>query len=364
MIRTFSPKLKIISPVNKINFIYSKEVLKPVVFEPMAELRAFKEIADYWFIAADDRIIIYNHTGDSIIQNLQIDSTTFSHLLSSWDRSLYLYDIDFHMNNSQNKIAITTPIGLIIMYNLKDSKVDWAIKLDGQPESVCFSGNDSSLIIGTTRDKIGTSYFVNDYYSTIFTLNAENGGLQNYFNEIESVKKISFIQNNSNILVFYDWPATDTFLWDFKNTKNRTTAFVDPDNLQDGYIVNDSLFVTAAISQITLWDIHKPQPLKTFKTKAYGNFYINKQNQNILFLNGDSLYSFTNNLELINIVKLDASYLNIQPTSNNDLVLLRNGYPPYPQKSQYVYYFYNLKKNTIEKKVNLGTVNNLFRNKL
>ncbi len=192
-----------------------------------------------------------------------------------------------------------------------------------------YSDNGKEIAIGTGYDMKATSNRESsEYYSSLFKISSLTGEYIDHFNETASVKKILFNENDTKLLVAYDWNYTDSYLWDI-NDKEKCIAKFKEDNsyLYDIALIDDKHFVTVNTAGISLWATEEPNKKNLVFSKSnsgFENILRSKLTQNYFLVSYSKIFFFDKEFNPKDSIIFPILFEGSDYSENDSLIILKN----------------------------------------
>jgi hypothetical protein len=317
---------KVLSPSDKILLLPYQDILhESVKLDTIDELRAFIEINDLWVVGFKKGIYFINKNTKQIHNYLKFDVKSHKELIAKQDSQLGSISIDFTCNKSKDKLLISVINGISFQVDLKCYKVDWLGLFLNRIETATYSDNGYTIAIGTgwlTKDT------TNVFYSSLFLIDSKTGQYIDHFNEGASVKKILFKDNDSKLLVAYDWNSIDSYLWDINKKDQQLETFVEDYALiHDIALTGTNEFVTVNGKGISKWDITNPKERNLVFSKAnagYEKILKSKVNDDYLLIGYSKCYFFDKQIQLKDSLTFPMMFESAEYSGNDSIITLKN----------------------------------------
>jgi hypothetical protein len=357
---------KLFSPIEKIQILPYQDILTIQTdnFDTIVDLNSLLEIDNIWAIGSKSGIYLVDNFDKSVKKYFKFEIKSHFELFDGQDSIVGFNFVDFTTNKDKTKILVQTSNGIVFQLDLKTFNVDWLIKFVNRIETATYSENGKSIAIGTGYDskkKVGRS--ITEYYSSLFLIESKTGRFIDHFNESASIKKILFKDNDSKLLVAYDWNYTDSYLWDINQKEQSIDQFREDDAfLYDILILEDSSFVTVNGNGLSKWAFNNPET----KNLIYDNsntgserISINKLDSGYLLIAYTELTYFDNDFKIKDKHTFDMTFNEITYSKNDSIVILKNLMDK--DDSREGYYYFNLKSKKIIQKVSIDTINKIIK---
>ncbi|MFK7750707.1 MAG: hypothetical protein AB8B65_20110 [Kordia sp.] len=271
----------------------------------------------------------------------------------------YVSTINFSKTVDGSKLLVNTSSGqatiaLLFQINTSTLHIDWLATHKGALKDATYANAANKIAIGTGYSKAREEMIYEKepkpaaYYATLFTVNAENGAFESYFEQGESVGNVFFSANDKSIYSVLGWPHVDTFLWNVSNTKEKIGFFgKDQTRFYNGFELNDRYFLTIADNGLYKWDKTNAEVI-TLMYDGNMNPYdailqIDENYVIVSYANGTSnpptVKYFDKNIAITDTVPLETPLHHIHSTDRN--------FSGITNKDEI--YFYNLDTKKIEK---------------
>lgn len=264
---SFGKGNEIVSPEPLIHIIPYQDILREnSILDSITVFNGIKKTGEYWTIATYNGIYIVDKSFSKTIKTYEFNIKNHFELFDGQDKIVGFQHIEIITNYTNTKFLILTGNGLLLQIDSKTLLVDWLIKFEDRIETATYSDSGDKIAIGTRYNRIQEK----KDYSTLYLLESETGKFIKHFNESASVFKICFAKSDKALLVAYDWPSYDLWLWNIVNNKPEL-KFNNTELLSDLEKLNDTRFISASSYQIILWEINSSRGEKILSEKNIQN---------------------------------------------------------------------------------------------
>lgn len=307
---------KIFSPSENLKYEKSSKYIVEnyIVPDSINEIEANLSVNNLNFISTDKNIFIF----DNLKQKLsKVYKYKFDEL------KLELLSVEFILNKNKTKLLTITSSGqastaLIFQIDLSTLEIDWLTESSQQISCGSYSNKSDIIALGTgylNKNKENT-----EYYSSLFIIDSKTGKIIKYFEQGESVKQIKFSNDGTRLYVVLDWPHVDTFIWNFKNTIEKSGTF-GKDNVSyyDVCEIDENLFLTIGSNGIFKWNnrnvkdyeiVYKNENNSSNKIHRFENMYLlidYKKGS----ANPPQINYFDSNFKLLDSIKMKTTFNNV-----------------------------------------------------
>jgi hypothetical protein len=366
-------KREIVSPEKKIISLPYKDCL--VIsdkYNDAVELVSFREINNIWAVGTDSGLYLIDKRNKHILKYLKFEKHGHEQLFDDMD-SIVGYSPNYLVSNkAKDKLLVITNNGIAIQIDLKTYSIDWLTKFLHRIHAATYSDNGRTIAIGTGCDELSDSGQISKYYSSLFLIESHTGKYISHFNEDESVNMILFKDNDTKLLVAYDWNATDSYLWDIGNKEKNIAKFCE-DNayIYNIAIMNDNNFVTVNSNGISKWNIQNP--LKKTLIFPHPNagcetILKNKLSTGYVFIAYSTCYFFDSQFNLTDSCKFPMKFESASYGSNDSIIIMENLFnnnDPYTsiQDGKQGYYSFNIATRVLSLYIDTTTVKDILNKK-
>jgi hypothetical protein len=250
---------EIVSPETLIHIIPYQDILSEnSINDSITAFNGIKKTGEYWTIATYNGIYILDNSLSKTIKTFKFEIKKHFELFDGQDSIVGFHSIEIIPNSTNTKFLVLVGNGILFQIDCKTLSVDWLIKFKDRIETATYSEIGDKVAIGTRYNRIQEK----KYYSTLYLLESGTGKFIKHLNESASVLKICFAKSDESLLVAYNWPSYDLWLWSIVDNKSELKL----NNVglhSDLEKINDTAFISASTSQIILWNIKSSETGKT-----------------------------------------------------------------------------------------------------
>lgn len=321
---------KISSPKEKVIVLPDKDFITTTASQDtITELNSFVELNNLWIIGAQNGIYLIDRQTKKLQEYFKFEITGHKELFDGQDSIVGFLTTNFEINKAKDKLLVNTSNGIVFQVDLKEYKIDWLVKFVHRIATATYSDNGKTIAIGTGYDSQAESgRAITEYYSSLFFIDSQTGQYIDHFNESANIKKILFKDQDSKLLVAYDWNYTDSYLWDINNKEKCIAQFREDDSyLYDIALVDDKQFVTVNTNGISLWNTDKPDQKNLIFPKSHAGYETvlkNKLTQDHFLVAYSNLFFFDKQFNLKDTLKLQILFEGADYSHNDSLIILKN----------------------------------------
>lgn len=307
---------KIFSPSENLKYEKSSKYIVEnyIIPDSINEIEANLSVNNLNFISSNKNIFIF----DKLKQKLtKVYKYKFDEL------KLELLSVEFILNKDKTKLLTITSSGqtttaLIFQIDLSTLEIDWLTESSKQISCGNYSNNSDIIALGTGY--VNKNEENTEYYSSLFMIDSKTGKIAKHFEQGESVKQIKFSKDGTRIYAVLDWPHVDTFVWNFKNTIEKSGTFGKNNvSFYDVCEIDENFFVTIGSDGIYKWNNRNVEDYEiVYKNDNNGNNKIHKSENMYLLLdykNGSAnppiIKYFDNDFKLLDSIKMKSTFNNV-----------------------------------------------------
>jgi|GEM_PF-3672847 len=323
-------KQTVLSPEEKIKVLpYGDLIATPTTYDTISELNSFTELNNLWLIGTQNGIYIMDKISKKVIRYFKFELKSHKELFDGQDSTVRFLTTDLIPNKTKDKLLVVTSNGIVFQIDLKKYNIDWLVKFVHRIETATYSDNGKVIAIGTGYDnKEASNGIPSEYYSSLFTISSDSSKYIDHFNETASVKKILFKDNDTKLLVAYDWNYTDSYLWDINNKEKNIAQFAEEDAyLYDIALIDNKHFVTVNTNGLSLWDTETPDKKNLVFSKSnsgFENILRSKLTEDYFLVSYSKLFFFDKQFNIKDTIKLPILFEGSDYSANDSLIILKN----------------------------------------
>ena len=360
-------KTVIVSPKEKVVVLPYKDLIsEPLLIDTIQKLNSLIELKDQMIVGAENGVYLIDNKTEQVSSYFKFDIKLYKVLFNKQDSIMSFNYTNFILNKKNDKVLVITSNSIVFQIDLEKRTIDWLVKFINGIGTATYSDDGNMIAIGTGYNYKNKSS--RELYASLFLIDANNGQFVDYFNEYASIKKVLFIDNDTKLLVAYDWNYTDTYLWDMKDKQKRLAQFNEVNAyLYDIVFLGDNKFITVNSAGISKWDLNNPKKKKLVYDKynvgteriienRNSEGYIYNESGPYLGQSGKLVF-FNKDLHVIDSLTLNTSFDDIQYSSDNNYIILNNLIEKDAAKEGFFYF--NLSTRQVTKKTDRSYFNRI-----
>jgi hypothetical protein len=348
--------LNIFSPEENVKYLTFQSVITlQKKIDSISQIIAFQEIDSLWIIGTKKGVYTINNKNKTLTNYFKFDIKSNHKIFDKQDSIVGYNFINIVLNKNRTKTLIETSNGIVFQINHLRNEIDWLTKFVGRIETATYSDNGEIIAIGTRYNKKNNT----GYYSSLFMIDSKTGKYLDHFNENASIKKILFKNNDSELLVAYDWNYTDTYLWKIDEKEKSVAEFNEKDAfIYDILITDKDNFISVNGNGISKWQFKKPKDKKLiYSDKNTGSEQIFDYMDGYILIdyngtiNPPTFKYLNNDINVIDEFNFPKQF-NKATFSKGKSELIGI------EKDKYIHFF-NLEKKTIERTIDIIELNEI-----
>ncbi len=227
--------------------------------DSVINIHAVRHLGKKVVFVSDSGIYLINHVEKELEKFYKFNKT--AHEL--YQKHYYL-SVDMHANMDCSKILITTSSGqsstaIGLQIDVESGNIDWMFEHSKQISTSTYSQDSKIIAIGTSYEKKDSGKYV----ASLFMIDSESGEFTSYIRQGQSMRQVSFSENDQYIHSVLGWPHVDTYVWGADSLNEYIGAFgKDQTAFYESCSIDKNRFVSIGQGGVYLWNYETPSDTK------------------------------------------------------------------------------------------------------